>query len=115
MITTQKASIFNTFKHFLYKYHFIGEHLTRILVLLPGFVPSVSQFLSLDEVLENDNVSQLGMGNNPTTSLYSYNTKREHFFDEKENIKIPKITKRSYAYKDYASTYNVDIFNSFNP
>ena len=28
---------------------------------------------------------------------------------------IAKITKRSHAYKGYASFYNVDIFNSFNP
>ena len=110
-----KASIFNTFKHFLYKYHFISEHLTHNLVFLHEFVPSVNQVLSIDKVLKNDNVSHLGMGNNPATSLYSYNTKSEHFFDKKENIKISKITKRSYAYKGYASTFNVDIINSFNP
>ena len=26
-----------------------------------------------------------------------------------------KIATRSHAYKDYASSYNLDIFNSFNP
>ena len=26
-----------------------------------------------------------------------------------------KITKREHAFKDYASTYNVEILNSFNP
>ena len=31
------------------------------------------------------------------------------------NKKIVKITKRTYAFKGYASTYNVEILNSFNP
>ena len=26
-----------------------------------------------------------------------------------------KITKREHAFKDYASTYNVEMLNSFNP
>ena len=26
-----------------------------------------------------------------------------------------KITKRSHAFKDYASSYNLEILNSFNP
>ena len=29
--------------------------------------------------------------------------------------KYAKITKRSHAYKDYASCYNVNILNSVNP
>ena len=29
--------------------------------------------------------------------------------------KNTKITKRSHAYKGYASTYNVELLNSFNP
>ena len=37
--------------------------------------------------------------------------KIEHFFNEK----IVKITKRSRAFKGYASSYNVEILNSFNP
>ena len=31
------------------------------------------------------------------------------------NKKNVKITKRAHAFKDYASSYNVDILNSFNP
>ena len=31
------------------------------------------------------------------------------------NAKIIKIKKGEHAFKDYASTYNVDILNSFNP
>ena len=34
---------------------------------------------------------------------------------KKKIIKIVKITKQSYGYKGYASTYNADILNSFNP
>ena len=33
----------------------------------------------------------------------------------KKVIKNPKITKRTNFYKDYATTYNVQILNSFNP
>ena len=29
--------------------------------------------------------------------------------------KNAKITKQSYAYRDYAKFYNVDLLNSFNP
>ena len=56
-------------------------------MVLHDFVPSLSRFLSIDKLLENDNVSQLGMGNNPTTSLCSDNTKREHFLRKKEHRK----------------------------
>ena len=31
------------------------------------------------------------------------------------NEKIVKITKQSRAFKGYASSYNVEILNSFNP
>ena len=37
--------------------------------------------------------------------------KSEHFWNEK----FVKITKRSRAFKGYASSYNVEILNSFNP
>ena len=43
--------------------------------------------------------------------FYSKTTKHEIFLDEKN----AKITKRSHAFKDYASSYNVDILNSFVP
>ena len=37
--------------------------------------------------------------------------KSEHFLNEK----FVKITKQSRAFKGYASSYNVEILNSFNP
>ena len=59
-----KASAFNRFKSLLYKYYHrfskisrVGEHL--------------DQFLSIDWLLKNDNVSQLGMRKNPITPLYN--------------------------------------------
>ena len=39
--------------------------------------------------------------------------KKWKFFERKK--KVMKITKREHAFKDYASTYNVEILNSFNP
>ena len=44
-------------------------------------------------------------------SLYSNTKKCENFLKEK-NV---KITKREHAFKGYASTYNVEILNSFEP
>lgn len=59
-----KASAFNRFKRLLYKYYRrfskisrVGEHL--------------NQFLSIDWLLKNNNVSQLGMRKNPITPLYN--------------------------------------------
>ena len=43
--------------------------------------------------------------------LYNDTKKSENFLNEK-NI---KTTKREHAFKGYASTYNVEILNSFNP
>ena len=45
-------------------------------------------------------------------ALYIVNQKkRQNFLDEKN----AKITKPSHSYKGYASSYNVDILDSFNP
>ena len=51
---------------------------------------------------------------NPTTALYSETTKPENF-NLKRTIKNAKITKLLHAYKGSASTYTVEILNSFNP
>ena len=51
-----------------------------------------------------------GAGKNSDSSLYSETKKSKTFL--KENV---KTTKRSHAYKGYASTYSVKILNSFNP
>ena len=37
------------------------------------------------------------------------------FFLWNRHKKNTKITKRSHAYRGYASTYNVEYLNSFNP
>ena len=37
---------------------------------------------------------------------------KKYFFLNEKNI---KITKRKHAFKDYVSTDNVEMFNSFNP
>ena len=109
------------FKHLLFKYYpkfskisRVGEHLNQFLMLLYDCMPRLSQFLRIDKLLKNANVLQLRMGKNPTTPLHKKNKKHEINFDEKKFIKIVKITKQSYAYKDYASTYNADILNFFN-
>ena len=39
------------------------------------------------QTLKKANVTQLVMGENPTTALYSETTKAENFFDEKKTIK----------------------------
>ena len=51
----------------------------------------------------------------PTIPLYSNIKRPEYFFNEKETIKIVKITKHSHDYKTYASSYNVEILIFFNP
>ena len=75
----------------------------------------LSQFLSIFKLLKNDNLSQLRTGKNPITPLYSDTTKCEKIFDKKKTINNVKIIKLLHAYKGYASTYTVDILNSFNP
>ena len=50
-------------------------------------------------------VSQVdGAGKNYNIPLYT-----------ESNEKNAKLTKRSHAYKGYASSYNIDNLNSFNP
>ena len=58
---------------------------------------------------QTEKVSQVGSGKSSTNPLHS-ETKSENFLNEK-NV---KITKRSHAFKRYASSY-VEILNSFNP
>ena len=38
--------------------------------------------------------------------------KIENFLNKKKYV---KIAKRKHAFKDFASFYNIDIFNRFNP
>ena len=61
-------------------------------------------------------VSQVvGAGRNFNSTLYSEITKREDFFHEKKKKKNAEMTKQSHAYQRYASSYNFNILNSFNP
>ena len=58
------------------------------------------------------NVSELGMGKNPTPPLYSDTTKHEKNFDKKRTIKLAKCL---HAFRNYAKFFNLEILNSFNP
>ena len=86
-VNYSKASAFNKFKRLYYPRFFkirrFGECLNQFLVVLYDCVPSMSQFLSVDKLLLNDSVSQLGIVRNPTTPLCSDTTKREDFLTKK--------------------------------
>ena len=58
---------------------------------------------------------QARAGKNPITALISETTKPEFFFDGTKATKNAKIAKRTYAFKNYAYSYNVVILNFFNP
>ena len=56
---------------------------------------------------KTENIFLAGTNN----SLHSKTKKSEHFLNEKH----AKIPKQAYAFKGYASSYNVEILNSFKP
>ena len=58
-------------------------------------------------IRQAEKVSQVGSN----SFLYS-DTKKVKMFWKKKNA---KITKRAHAFKGYASSYNVEILNSFYP
>ena len=73
--------------------------------------PKTSRKLS-KTIRQTEKVSQASSANkNSVNPLYSETKKTENFLN-KNNV---KITKRSHAFKGYASSYNVKILNSFNP
>ena len=74
-------------------------------------VLNMKNYWSIDRLLKNVNVLQVGTGKNTTTPLYCETKKSEVFFNE---INI-KITKRENAFKGLASTYSVKILNCFSP
>ena len=84
-----KALVFKTFKCLLYKYYpkFVknfSKHpykfdIGQFLVLLYDCVPNIKNYYSVDRLLKNVNVLQVGPGKNPTTPLYS-ETKKVKFF-----------------------------------
>ena len=116
-----KTLLFKKFKRLLYIYYpkfvkIFKEHpnksdIRQFPVLLYDCVPNMKSFYSIDRLLKNVNVLQIGTGKNSTTPFYSETKKSENFLN-KENI---KITKRKHAFKGFASTYNVEILNYFNP
>ena len=71
----------------------------------------MKNYYSIDRLLKNVNVLQVGTGKNPTTPLYSETKKKLKYFEQK-NIEITKI---EHAFKGFASNYNVEILNFFNP
>ena len=87
--------LFKTFKRLLYicypkfvktfkKHPNNKSDIRQFPVLLYDCVPDMKSFYSIDRLLKNVNVLQIGTGKNSTTPFYS-----EHFLN-KENIKITK-------------------------
>ena len=81
-----KAKAFKKFKHPLYKYYprfskicKDSEHFHQFLILLYNCLSNLSQFLSIDKLFNNSNVSQLGMGKNPAAPLHSKTSKCDFF------------------------------------
>ena len=89
---SSEVSDFNKFKRFLYKYYSrfskiskSSKNLNQCLVLLYDCMPRISQLLSINKLLRNAYVSQLGMVKNPTTSSDSETTKPQKKFDKKRD------------------------------
>ena len=96
MITAKKTLVFTKFKLFLiYKYYpkfvkMFKEHpdkfdVWQLLVLLYDCVTNIKNYYSIDRLLKNVNVWQVGRDKNPTTSLYSERKKKWEFFEQKKN------------------------------
>ena len=68
----------------------------------------MTNYYSIDRLSKNFNVLQVGTGNNSTTLLCSDTKKVKIFWEKKQNKKKQK------TFKDFASTYNVEILNSLN-
>ena len=87
-----EVSDFNKFKRFLYKYYSrfskiskSSKNLNQCIVLLYDCMPRISQLLSINNLLRNAYVSQLGMVKNPTTSSEIETTKPQKKFDKKRD------------------------------
>ena len=70
--------------------------------------PKTSNKLS-KTIRQTEKIFQAGLGESSNNFLYR-NRKSENFLKEK-NLKIAKW---AHAFKGYASSYNVEILNSFN-
>ena len=64
-----------------------------------------------ETIIQAKMVSQVGADKNSPSPLHSKTTKRENFLDKEKAKKL----KRSYDFKGYASSYNVDILKFFDP
>ena len=94
-----KALVLKKFKRLLYKYYpkFVKtfkKHpnkfdIRQFRVLLYGCVPNMKNYYSIDSLLINVDILQLGTGKNPTTPLYSDTKKNENVF-EREKYKNNK-------------------------
>ena len=114
-----KIAAFEKLKPLLCKYYlrFVknfknSEHLNKLLVLV---LYDSLRSLSINALLDESIVLEIGTGKYATTALNSKTTKPEFFFHGTKAIKRSKITKKAHAFKSYAYTYNVEILNSFNP
>ena len=68
-------------------------------------------FGALSDFFKIFSVIQVQTGKNPTTPLYSETKRSGNFLNEK-NV---KITKWAHTFKDFASSYNIEILNSLKP
>ena len=66
---------------------------------------------TLIKISKTENISQVGSDKSSNNSFYSETKQKWNFLNEKNG----KITKRAHAFKGYASSYNVEILNFFNP
>ena len=70
---------------------------------------------SIDKLVKKAKVLQEETSKNLTTALYSETTKIEKFFKKEKTIKNAERTNNSMLYKGYASAYNIQMPDSFNP
>ena len=87
----------------------------QFFVVLYDCIPNIKHVWSIGRLLKNANVLMSRQGKNPTDPLYSETAEPENFLNSKETIKNAKMKRQLHGYKAYASTYNVEILNTFNP
>ena len=73
-------------------------------------MPKLKQVLSIDKLLKNANVLQLGMGKN-LLLLYIAKQQNQKFFLMKQRLQ----EEWANVFKNYIHNCNVTILNSFNP
>ena len=80
------------------------------------FIEHPKAFHKLSKAIRQvEKVSKVsGAGKNSCSFFYSETTKSEKYFERRKTIKNAKIIKLPHGGKGYASTFNVEILNSFN-